>query len=378
MADDTNNSLALKTAIVTGGCGFLGSHLVETLVKDPECQVHSLDIDTTGRNRMPGATYHTCDITSADEVKSAFLNIKPRVVFHVVSPDPLSHDNVRFQRVNVDGTHNLLAAARAAGTQAFVYTSTSSVVHNHETNMLDADETLPILRYPAQKNVYTLTKVAAEDKVREANRADGDASMLTAILRPASTFGERDYLSFWSIVTKARAGRANVQIGNGENLFSYTYVGNLVDAHILAAEALVRAHGKPSPPPPASRVDGEAFFITNDEDRDWRFWDYQRAAAASVGYPVKKEDIKVIPPSLALVMGFVAEWWVWLTSLGKRQSVLSRQTVRYACIHRTLNCSKAKRVLGYRPKVTMAEAIKKTGAWFMQEAKRAEELKKSA
>ncbi|KAG8163219.1 hypothetical protein KVR01_006516 [Diaporthe batatas] len=335
MADYTKK-ISLSPAIVTGGCGFLGSHLVEQLLKDPECQVHILDIETD-RNRLPGATYHICDITSVDDVKSAFLEIKPKVVFHVVSPDPLSHDHVRFQRVNVDGTHNLLLAARAAHTQAFVYTSTSSVVHNHVDNMLDADETLPVLRYPAQTNVYTLTKVAAEDKVREANRENGDESLLTAILRPASTFGERDYLNFWSIVTKARAGRANVQIGDGKNLFSYTYVGNLVDAHILAAEALVRAYAKP-PPSPEWRVDGEAFFITNDEDHDWHFWDYQRAAAAAVGYPVKKEDIKVIPLTLALVMGFVAE------------------------------C----------PKVSMSEAIKRTGEWFIEEAKRSEETKKHA
>lgn len=373
---NNNEPLSLSPAIVTGGCGFLGSHLVEALLKDPECEVHILDIET-GHNRMPGATYHMCDITSAEDVKHALLKIKPKVVFHVVSPDPLSHDHVRFQQVNVDGTHNLLEAAKASPAQAFVYTSTSSVVHNHVDNMLDADEILPVLRYPAQKNVYTLTKVAAEDKVNAANRADGDASLLTEIMRPASTFGERDYLNFWSVVTKARAGRANVQIGDGKNLFSYTYVGNLVDAHILAAEALVRAHGKP-PPSPESRADGEAFFITNDEDHDWRFWDYQRAVAASVGYPVKDKDIKIIPLGLALVMGFVAEWWVWLLSFGKKESVLSRQTVRYACIHRTLNCSKAKRVLGYRSRITMSEAIKKTGAWFIQEAEEANETKKFA
>lgn len=208
MAYDTKCH-SLSPAIVTGGCGFLGSYLVETLLKDPGCQVHILDIDTS-RNRMSGATYHICDITLADNVKSAFLKINPKVVFHVVSPDPLSRDHACFQSVNVDGIHNLLMAAKAAHTKAFIYTSTLSVVHNHYTNILDADETLPILRYPAQKNVYTLTKVAAEDKVRAANRTDGDASLLTAILRPASTFGERDYLNFWSIVTKARAGRANV------------------------------------------------------------------------------------------------------------------------------------------------------------------------
>lgn len=362
MVDDKTNT-TLGTVIVTGGCGFIGSHLVETLFKDLQRQVHVLDIEDK-RNRMPGAIYHICDITSEEAVKSAFERIKPATVFHVVSPDPLSHDHARFHRVNIDGTRNLLTAARATGTQAFVYTSTSSVIHNHESDMLDADESWPILRYPAQKNVYTLTKAAAEDAVRAANRADGDSSLLTAIIRPASAFGERDYLNFFSVVDKARKGRANVQIGPGTNLFSYAYVGNLVDGHILAAQALIRAHGKP-PAPPETRVDGEAFFITNDEDMP--FWDYQRAGAAAVGHPVKTEDIKVIPLGLALVMGYFAEWYVWIKSIGKKQSVLSRQTVRYACIDRTIKCDKAKRVLGYKPKVSMSEAIERSGKWFLQE-----------
>lgn len=370
---DENVNHSLSPVMVVGGCGFLGSHLVNTLLKDTQCQVHAIDIQTD-RNRMDGATYHSCDITSTDHVKAVFLEVKPKVVFHVVSPDPLSHNDTLFQQVNVDGTHNLIEAAKAVHTQAFVYTSSSSAVHNHTDNMVDADESLPVLRYPAQKNTYTLTKVAAEDELRAANRAGGDSSLLTAIMRPATVFGERDFLNFWSIVERARSGRANLQIGDGTNLYSYTYVGNLVDAHILAAEALVRAYGKP-PPPAESRVDGEAFFITNDED--WRFWDYQRAGAASVGYPVKKEDIKVIPMWLALIMGFVAEWGVWLTSFGKKRSVLSRQTVRYGCINRTLKCDKAKRVLGYKPKLSMAEAIQKTGAWFVKEFPEAGKTKKT-
>ncbi|KAG8164886.1 hypothetical protein KVR01_005161 [Diaporthe batatas] len=353
--------------LVVGGCGFLGSHLVKALLSDQstdtaQYQVHALDI-RTDRNRVQGAAYHSCDITSADQVKSVFLATKPKVVFHVASPDPLSHNNALFQQVNVKGTQNLLEAAKAVHTQAFIYTSSFSAVHNHTDDIRDADESLPVLRYPAQQDTYTLTKVAAEDKLRAANRAD-DSSLLTAIIRPAVVFGEGDFQNFWSLVQRARSGRANFQIGDGTNLYSYTYVGNLVDAHLLAAEALVRAHGKP-PPPAESRVDGEAFFITNDED--WPFWDYQRAGAASVGYPVRKDDIKVIPMWLALVVGLVVEWVVWLISLGKRHSVLSRQAVRYSCINRTLRCDKAKRVLGYRPKVSMAEAIGNTGAWFVQE-----------
>lgn len=157
-----------------------------------------------------------------------------------------------------------------------------------------------------------------------------------------------------------------IQFGPGKNIYDFVYVPNLVDGHILAAEALVRAYGSPAPAPDV-RVDGECFNITNDERMP--FWDFQRAIAAAVGLPVKKEDIRVIPVWLALIMAAVTEWTTWAVSGGKRQPIVTRDAVRTTVMSRTLSGEKARRVLGYKPRVSLEEGVARTGKWFEEQAK---------
>lgn len=66
-----------------------------------------------------------------------------------------------------------------------------------------------------------------ETELRAANWAGGDSSSSTVIMRPASVFRERDFFNFWSIGTRAIPWRANAQIGDGTNLYVYTYVGQI-------------------------------------------------------------------------------------------------------------------------------------------------------
>lgn len=317
--------------------------------------------------------YHKCDITSSSDVDAAFSTVKPKTVFHVASPDPIFLNPSRFRSVNVDGTHNVLAAAKKTA-QAFIYTSSSSAIHDNVSELVDADETYPVLRYPAQKRVYTLTKVEAEDETLAANRQNGVSSMLTVSIRPATAFGARDYGFLGKVVAQARAGKANVQIGPGKNYYDVTYISNLVDAHLLAAHALIHAFGK-APLPPAHRVDGETFIITNDEPV--LFWDFQRAVAASVGRPVKKEDIKVVPYWVVMLTAMISEWTTWIWSFGKKQPPITREAVHLSTITRTLKCDKAKRVLGYKPKVGVYDGLSTAGRWFLEEEKRADEAKKT-
>ncbi|KAI0839434.1 NAD(P)-binding protein [Hypoxylon sp. FL0890] len=371
-----SSAASLSPVVITGGCGFIGFHLASGLLeRDSECQIHVIDINTS-RNRLPGITYHTCDISSAPEVEAVFAEAKPKVIFHVACPDSTVQQPAVFQRVNVNGARNLLASARNVKTvQAFVNTSTSSVIHDNLTDLFDADENLPVLQYPAQKRVYTLTKAEAEAEILAANRENGDSSMLTVSLRPATAFGPRDTICMGKIVANAKQGKAKFQMGPGDNLYDFVYISNLVDLHILAAEALVRAYGKP-PPPSDMRVDGESFNVTNDEPV--KFWEFQRAIAASVGLPVKEDEIRVIPVWVALTMATISEWITWLRTLGKGQPIVTREAVRLTTITRTLSGEKSKRVLGYRPKVSMDEGLAIAGKWFREEAEREEEAKKRA
>lgn len=180
-----------------------------------------------------------------------------------------------------------------------------------------------------------------------------------------TAFGERDFTCTDKIVATCRAGRAHVQIGSGNNQYDFTYVSNLVDGHILAAKGLLRAWGRPQIPA-GERVDGESFIITNDEPI--LFWDFHRAIAASIGLPVNPEDVKVVPRWLAMLVAGVNEWATWVFSLGRRQARITTEAVHLTTVTRTLSCEKAKRILGYEPKVSMTEGIKKAGNWFVEEA----------
>ncbi|PHH65664.1 hypothetical protein CDD81_1750 [Ophiocordyceps australis] len=357
---DSESSVSLSPVLITGGCGFIGFHLTQALLaSDPNCQIHVLDIKTDS-NRVHGVTYHTGDVSSLPQVKAAFAAAAPKTVFHMACPQATSQQpEAVYREACVTGTHNTLRAAGDAAVQAFVFTATSSLIHDHESDMYDADESWPILRYPEQKCAYSLAKVEAEDEARGANRRHGD--MLTASIWPAAVFGPRDNALTGNVVKSARAGRGNIQIGPGTNLYNVTYVSNAADAHILAAQALVRAYGKP-PLPPGERVEGEAFIITNDEIVN--FWDFHRAIGASAGYPVKPQDIKVVPIWLAMLIAGISEWITWILTLGRRKPAYSRWALRLTTINRTLKCDKAKRLLGYKPRVSIDEGLAISGQWY--------------
>lgn len=119
-------------------------------------------------------------------------------IFHIAGPDSMVIKPQLFEEVNVGDTRNLLASAAKLGTvRAFVFTSTSSVLHDNVTDLIDADEPLPILRPPVQKRVYTLTKAQAEQDVLAANRKEGLRSMLTVSIRPC-TVSAKAIQSAWA------------------------------------------------------------------------------------------------------------------------------------------------------------------------------------
>ena len=361
---------SLSPVLLTGGCGFIAYHIIShILAVEPSCCIHVLDINTP-RNRISSVIYHESDIASPLAVDSVMQKARPRVIFHTASPDSMVISPKRFEAVIVGGTRNLLSSAAKVGTvQALIYTSTSSVIHDNLTDLRDADEDLPILRPPVQKRVYTLTKATAEEEILAANRAGGDDSMLTASIRPALTFGENDTVCLGKMLAVAEKGQTKYQMGPGQNEYDFVYVGNLAHAHLLVARALLRAHGHPVQPANA-RVDGQNFHITNDERM--LFWDFARQVAAAAGHPVRPEDIVTIPVAVGLVIGWISEWITWILSRGARQPNMSREGIRFSTLTRTLNGDKAKRVLGYRPTVTMNEGIEQGVRWFLDQKKKTE------
>lgn len=187
-------TIELGNVLVVGGCGFLGWHIVDHLLnfpsetdpsvalpkiegdaqfdvpnlKDryPQCiaKVHVVDLRTTN-NRLPGAQYYDGDITSVDSMLSVFRTVKPDVVIHTASPSMLEGNKPLLRKVNVDGTKTLVEVAGGAHGEwggkckAFVYTSSSSVVHDTQSDLINVDEKWPYVRGPQQLEYYSETKV---------------------------------------------------------------------------------------------------------------------------------------------------------------------------------------------------------------------------
>lgn len=364
----------LGSVLVVGGCGFLGHHIVSQLLKSYSAEVSVLDL-RVNRNRFPSVSYYAGDITSPTDVRSVLEAVKPRILIHTASPTFAADGDFSalYEKVNVDGTRNLLeCAGQARCVKAFVYTSSASVIHDTVSDLVYADETWPVLRSPVQREKYSETKGIADELVLAANRKYGD--MLTTCLRPAGIFGEGDIQQTPGILAVYDRGLWRIQLGNNDNLFDFTYVGNVAHAHILAAVALMNTHAQSTPPSSDKRVDGEAFFITNDQP--YKFWDFTRAVWAAAGHQVDPKDVWVIPKGLGLMIATLIEWIFWVIFLGKRRPKLTRDKFVYSTLDRTYCIDKAKSRLGYRPEVEITEGIRRTLKWLENEKREKTEMEK--
>lgn len=243
--------------------------------------------------------------------------------------------------------------------KAFVYTSSASVVHDSVSDMTEGDDSLPLLYLPDQTEIYSHSKAVADQLVLDAN-STSPGSMLTTCIRPSMIFGEGDATTK-ALVERAAEGKYKWQIGNGKNLCDWTFNENVIHAQFLAAEALLGAHGQ-APVSEDMRVAGQGFIITNDEHIS--FWRFARLMGNAAGYPTRENDVRSIPKIIGLMMAAIAEWVTWIISFGRQKSRLNRVGIKFSCMTRTFCIDKAKRVLGYRPKVSLLEAIKRSGESF--------------
>lgn len=196
--------LSQKNVLVVGGCGFLGHHIVSHLL-DQNARVSVLDFNVD-RNRFDPVDYHRANIAVKSDVERVLNRIRPQVIFHTASPTALASKPALFYAVNVDGTRNLLECARDLKTvNAFVYTSSAFIVHDTVSDLVNADETFPLLFLPVQKEVYGHTKALADDLVRNFNSPE--QGLLTVCFRPAGMFGEGDRNTLTKMIENAQAGR---------------------------------------------------------------------------------------------------------------------------------------------------------------------------
>lgn len=286
--------------------------------------------------------YRRVDITDADAVIEACHGID--TIVHNASIVHTKWNKVDVVwAVNLGGTENMLAGARTHGVPRFIYISSGSVVYEGK-DIENGDESLPYAS--VSQAPYADSKIEAEKIVLAANGRDGVA---TCALRPHVVFGPGDQRFLPALLSNAKAGRLRAQIGRGDWLSDYTYVTNLVDAVLLADEALAQDGLN-------SVAAGSAYFITNGEPMP--FWDFVRKVAARLGFPPIKYTV---PKSLMYGIAAIKEGIDTLKGgTLNAEDGLTRFAIRYMCTHHYFSIEKARRELGYRPSVTVDEGIERT------------------
>ncbi|QOV91414.1 NAD-dependent epimerase/dehydratase family protein [Humisphaera borealis] len=310
-----------RKAFVTGGAGFIGSHLCEALFR-LGASVVVLD-DLTGGNvanlrHLTGVHFIRGSILDTDLLARCIQGSE--LVFHqaALGSVPASVDRPRrFFDVNVAGTLNVLEAAKLAGAKRVMFAASSSAYGDSE--VLPKVETMT----PMPKSPYAATKVAGEAMMRA---WAGSYGIDTVSLRYFNIFGPRQnansaYAAVIAAFAKALLSGNNPQIyGDGSQSRDFTYVDNAVHANLLAARALQPLNGETMNIACGVRVTVAELAATMAGMLD-------RPDLVAVHHPDRAGDVK----------------------------------------HSLADLSLARRLLGYSPTVSFEAGLKATAAWYKRD-----------
>lgn len=340
------------SVLLVGGAGFLGLHLVEQFSRHcPDMKLTVFDVRpipdqiSSYFSFLPSEIdFFKGDLTSEESIRDAITKTKCNVIVHSALPMHGLAQEI-YEKVNVEGTNTLLRVAKEMEVPNFVYTSSAGVIFNGQ-DVYNADESWP---YPqVHMDGYNETKATAETAVMKAN-APG---FRTVCLRPAGIFGPGDRQLVPGLRATARNGQSKYQLGDNNNLFDWTYVGNVADAHVLATQKLLTGTVEE-----IEAIAGETFFITNDAPT--YFWTLARTVWKQDGV-VDKSYIKLSRP-VAIGLGYVSE--AVSKMLGKEPGITPFR-VKVVCANRYHDITKAKTLLGYKPAVDLEQGIKYTLEWM--------------
>lgn len=331
-----------RKILVTGGCGFIGSNLVNGLL-DAGHNVTVLDFG--GRPFREDVTFLDINICDREAVVDACAGMDS--IVHNASLVHTKHNQESvIWAVNHQGTLNVMEACRRHGIARLVYISSASAVYEGE-DIAYGDETLPYSSI--SQAPYADSKIQAEKDVLAFS---GTGVTQCCAIRPHVVFGAGDNRFMPAILQKAQAGKLKRAIGNRDKLSDFTYVSNLVDAVVMAEDKLV--DGSP--------VSGQAYFITNGEPM--AFFDFVEKVLVALGYPPITGKV---PYWLAYSVAALAEGIDTLKGgTLNAENGLTRFSVRYMVTHHYFSIEKAYRDFGWKPRVSLEEGIQRTVAALQQ------------
>jgi len=308
--------------LVTGGAGFIGSHVVQALLRDGHSvtviddfnDFYSPEIKRRNAAAFAGrATLHETDICRADEVRAIFATGSFDAVIHLaaragVRPS-IQHPRLYID-TNITGTYNLLEAAKESGVGRFVFASSSSVYGLSET--IPFREDLPL---PQTLSPYAATKLAGEHLCGNFAYLHG---LRAVCLRFFTCYGpgQRPDLAIHKFTDSIARGKSIPQFGDGSTERDYTYIDDIVQG-VLASLS----------------YDGPAFDIFN----------------------LGESQTTTLSELIAAIESALGE-----------KAIIERLPEQKGDMPRTCaDISKARRLLGYNPTTKIAEGIPRFVEWYL-------------
>lgn len=316
--------------LVTGATGFVGRHLLRRLVGEGR-RVRALVRPGTdpGPVRELGAAVCTGDVLDEAAVRAA-VDGSALVIHLAAATSRTARDRGDLHRVNVRGTERLLRAAADAGVDRLVHASTTGVLG--PTRGAPADEGAP----PRPDTAYRRSKLEGERRVVAAVRRTG---LHAVVVRPTSIYGPgaANWAKLFEDVVHGRV----VIVGPGTHRFHLTYVDDVVEALLLAATAEV--------------APGEVFHAGSHEVLTLNGALEEIAAGLETDLVVRRLPRQPVATVCAALHAF-RRWTGVDVPLLHRWEFHARD--------RACSVEKARRQLGFRSRVTLAEGAARTGAWL--------------
>jgi 2-alkyl-3-oxoalkanoate reductase len=325
-----------KKILITGAAGFLGGRTAKHFAQ------HLKEYTTIGTSRRnsrknelntEGVTFIAGDLTNADFCDELTKNVQ--IVVHCAAFSSPFGEYESFYQSNYVATDCLLKASIKNGVEKFIFISTPSIYFNYKDrfNVKESD-TLP----SRMVNHYATTKLMAEELILLHN----GHGIETIALRPRAIIGAEDTVIFPRILEAYKQNKLKI-VGDGTNICDFTCVRNVIEAILCCINADKQAYG-------------QAYNIT--DTKPIIFWEALNYALKGLN---KQPIVRRIPKNIALFAASIMEFKAQLFK--EKEPALTKYSVGILYQNFTLDVSKAKELLHYRPVMTTYEGINEYVEW---------------